>query len=390
MLGRRRIPVIKGIHHAQITVPKGMEDEARSFYCGVLKLIEIEKPISLTGRGGFWVQAGTQELHIETEEGVERSQTKAHLAYEVEDIKFIENRLAEIGIKALESVPLPGYERFEIRDPFGNRVEFIKPTVSQNHHVNKYKNTAHLYDSDDRDIIKDDVNFYLKQATKYSGKILEIACGTGRVTLPLARAGFNVDGFDLSSDMINEFRMKLSQENNEVQKKIQLFQADMTAFSLNKKYQLILIPFRSFQLLTEAEQAIQCLACIQNHLTDDGIFIINVYRPFMHLDDSWVQPETKDWTKTDSKTGITIKRTNIRRKIDLIHQINFPELIYYVTDSEGKEEQFVEKLAMKYYYEDQLRELLLSNGFRIIEEFGYFDERPIQEGPELIFICRKL
>jgi catechol 2,3-dioxygenase-like lactoylglutathione lyase family enzyme len=53
--------MIKAIHHAQITVPKGMEDEARSFYCGVLKFIEIEKPSSLTGRGGFWVQVGTQQ-----------------------------------------------------------------------------------------------------------------------------------------------------------------------------------------------------------------------------------------------------------------------------------------------------------------------------------------
>jgi catechol 2,3-dioxygenase-like lactoylglutathione lyase family enzyme len=119
--------MIKGIHHTQITVPKGMEAEARQFYCNVLKLKEIEKPKSLIGRGGFWVQVGDKELHIGTEEGVERSHTKAHIAYEVEDIKLIEDTLKQYGIKALESVPIIGYERFEIRDPFGNRVEFIKP-----------------------------------------------------------------------------------------------------------------------------------------------------------------------------------------------------------------------------------------------------------------------
>jgi ubiquinone/menaquinone biosynthesis C-methylase UbiE len=260
--------------------------------------------------------------------------------------------------------------------------------MNQNH-LNSYKNTAHLYDTDDRDIVKDDVNFYIKQAENNHGEILEIACGTGRVTLPLVRAGFNVDAFDLSSEMINEFIMKLNQESKEVQERIKLSQADMTDFNFNKKYRMIIIPFRSFQLLTETEQAIQCLTCIQHHLSEDGIFIIHAYRPNMHLDDSWVQPETEDWTKTDLNTGITIKRTHIKRRIDQINQITFPELIYYISDAEGKEEKFIEKLAMKYYYEEQLRELLISNGFKIVEEFGYFDERPIQDGPELIFICGK-
>jgi catechol 2,3-dioxygenase-like lactoylglutathione lyase family enzyme len=114
-------------HHAQITIPKGKEEEARNFYCRVLQLEEILKPESLTGRGGFWVQVGDQQLHIGTEDGVDRFLTKAHLAYEVEDIKTIEKRLNDNGIEILESVPIPGYERFEFRDPFGNRVECIKP-----------------------------------------------------------------------------------------------------------------------------------------------------------------------------------------------------------------------------------------------------------------------
>ncbi|MBB3129522.1 catechol 2,3-dioxygenase-like lactoylglutathione lyase family enzyme [Paenibacillus rhizosphaerae] len=119
--------MIKRFHHAQITIPKGKEKEARNFYCGILKLAETSKPESLVGRGGFWVQVGDQQLHIGTEDGVDRLQTKAHLAYEVENLIEMEKLLKTNGIELLESVPIPGYERFEFRDPFGNRVEFIKP-----------------------------------------------------------------------------------------------------------------------------------------------------------------------------------------------------------------------------------------------------------------------
>lgn len=118
-------------HHAQITIPKGQEEQARAFYCGVLQLKEIQKPESLLGRGGFWVQVGDQQLHIGTENGVDRLLTKAHLAYEVEDLNAIEAVLSEHGIETLESVPIEGFERFEFRDPFGNRVECIKALGSK-------------------------------------------------------------------------------------------------------------------------------------------------------------------------------------------------------------------------------------------------------------------
>lgn len=124
--------MILGFHHAQITIPKGTEDQARSFYCGVLKLKEIPKPESLQGRGGLWVQVGDRELHIGTEDGVDRRLTKAHLAYEVADIKIVETLLKANGIEILESVAIPGYERFEFRDPFGNRVECIKSLNNDN------------------------------------------------------------------------------------------------------------------------------------------------------------------------------------------------------------------------------------------------------------------
>jgi catechol 2,3-dioxygenase-like lactoylglutathione lyase family enzyme len=119
--------MIQRLHHVQITIPKGAEAEARTFYCDVLGLREIEKPDAVKGRGGFWLTVGDQQIHVGAEDGVDRTKTKAHLAYEVDDIEYWCEKLRQHGIEIGDSVPIPGYERFEIRDPFGNRLEFIQP-----------------------------------------------------------------------------------------------------------------------------------------------------------------------------------------------------------------------------------------------------------------------
>ncbi|MBX3013051.1 MAG: VOC family protein [Caldilineaceae bacterium] len=118
--------MITTIHHVQITVPRHAEKTARAFYCDLLGLPELEKPAALAARGGFWVQVGPLQLHIGTEEGVDRAATKAHVAYLVTDLALWRTRLATHGITILESIPIPGYDRFECRDPFDNRLEFIQ------------------------------------------------------------------------------------------------------------------------------------------------------------------------------------------------------------------------------------------------------------------------
>lgn len=121
--------MIMGLHHVQITIPKGCEEQGKDFYCHVLGLQELEKPDSLKGRGGFWLQLGQQEVHVGTEDGFDRLTTKAHIAYQVADIQYWRKKLVAHQIEILESVPIPYYERFEFRDPFGNRVEMIQEIV---------------------------------------------------------------------------------------------------------------------------------------------------------------------------------------------------------------------------------------------------------------------
>jgi catechol 2,3-dioxygenase-like lactoylglutathione lyase family enzyme len=118
--------MILSIHHAQITIPKGAEDEARKFYCELLGLVELPKPEELAGRGGFWLAVGDRQVHVGTEETVQRHDSKAHVAYLVDDLEAWREKLLAGGVEAKNGIQIPGYRRFEFRDPFGNRVEFLE------------------------------------------------------------------------------------------------------------------------------------------------------------------------------------------------------------------------------------------------------------------------
>ncbi|MBL8131857.1 MAG: VOC family protein [Anaerolineae bacterium] len=122
--------MIHAIHHVQITIPIGQEEAARAFYCGLLGLPEIEKPESLKPRGGFWLLVGDQSVHVGVEDGIERRATRAHVAYLVDDLAGWRVLLTAAGFTPETGIPIPGYDRFECRDPFGNRLEMIQPLDS--------------------------------------------------------------------------------------------------------------------------------------------------------------------------------------------------------------------------------------------------------------------
>ena len=118
--------MIVKVHHAQITIPKDAEDKAREFYCDFLGLKEIAKPKALQIRGGFWLELNGFQIHVGVEDGIEREKSKAHLAYLVQDLEDWREKLQTKDVKILEGIPIPNFRRFEFRDPFGNRVEFLE------------------------------------------------------------------------------------------------------------------------------------------------------------------------------------------------------------------------------------------------------------------------
>ncbi|MFN2456051.1 MAG: VOC family protein [Pyrinomonadaceae bacterium] len=117
---------IERMNHVQVSVPVNSEDEVRRFYCGVLGLREVAKPESLRGRGGLWVEVGDQLLHFGTEEATARAASKRHVAFEVSDLNAARQELKAAGVAIVESIPIPEYDRFEFRDPFGNRIELMQ------------------------------------------------------------------------------------------------------------------------------------------------------------------------------------------------------------------------------------------------------------------------
>lgn len=253
---------------------------------------------------------------------------------------------------------------------------------------NLFRATARYYDLDGRDVVRDDIPFFVSRARDAGGPVLELACGTGRVSIPLAEAGFEVYGVDLSREMLEQLEAKRRRLPEDVRQRLHIFHGDMCYFDFGRQFRLIIIPFRAFQALVTDEQQQECLACVRRHLAPGGQFILDVFRPCPGvLDRSWEAPEEVDLECDDPETGCHLKRSAIRRRIDVERQVIYPELIYYVTHPDGRQERLVELLEMKYYYEDQMRRLLQGNGFRVVEEMGYYDGRPISEGPELLFVC---
>ncbi|MEJ8310426.1 VOC family protein [Agrobacterium larrymoorei] len=114
------------LDHVQLAMPEGGEDEARTFYAGLLGLQEVAKPANLAGRGGCWFTHGDVRVHL----GVAKdfvAGTKAHPAFVVDDLPELRKRLETAGCLVVEDEPLEGYHRFYVYDPFGNRIEMMQP-----------------------------------------------------------------------------------------------------------------------------------------------------------------------------------------------------------------------------------------------------------------------
>lgn len=252
---------------------------------------------------------------------------------------------------------------------------------------NRYINTARFYDLDQRDNLIVDIPFYLEYAKKQNGNILELGCGTGRVSIELAKAGYFVTGLDLSESMLKIYKNKIEKLPQNIQEKIYLKNGNMADFNLNKKFSLIIAPFRTFQALTNDNDIKNSLKCIKNHLETNGIFIINVFRPYKTLDKSWCSEPKVQWERDDEKEGIHVIKKDYKEKIDIENQIIYPAFIYEIIDRNGNTEVYKENLELKYYYYEQLKTVLMNNGLKIIEEYGWYDKSEIKNNRELIIIC---
>lgn len=115
-----------GLHHVQLAMPPGSEDECRQFYVGVLGMTEIRKPPALAARGGLWVRADRLEIHLGVEEDF-RPARKAHPGILTEDLDGLAERLTANGVAITWDDGFPGHRRFYAFDVLANRLEFLSP-----------------------------------------------------------------------------------------------------------------------------------------------------------------------------------------------------------------------------------------------------------------------
>ncbi len=113
------------LDHVQLAIRADQEEEARNFYLRGMGLKEVEKPESLKGNGGFWMELPNSQLHIGLSDSEPEKSRKAHIALFTDDLNAARDLLTSLGCKIKEATTWPGCSRFETTDPFGHRLEVL-------------------------------------------------------------------------------------------------------------------------------------------------------------------------------------------------------------------------------------------------------------------------
>jgi catechol 2,3-dioxygenase-like lactoylglutathione lyase family enzyme len=117
---------LRAIDHVQLAMPAGGEEDARAFYRGLLGMEEEAKPPDLAARGGCWFRSGPVRIHLGVEAAF-RPARKAHPALVVDDLAALAARIRAAGARVDDDVPVAGFDRVFVDDPFGNRIELMQP-----------------------------------------------------------------------------------------------------------------------------------------------------------------------------------------------------------------------------------------------------------------------
>jgi SAM-dependent methyltransferase len=257
--------------------------------------------------------------------------------------------------------------------------------------TDQYAGAAEFYDFVVPYATREDVQFFVDEALAAKGEVLELGSGTGRVLIPIARAGVSITGVDLSPAMLALCRTKLEAEAPEVRSKVTLVQGDMTTFELGKTFALVTMPFRPFQHLLTAEDQLACLTRIHRHLEDGGRLILDLFNPSLdYLVNRPVGVEMPEGPPFTMPDGRHVVRTFMIAAQDRFAQVNDVELIYNVTQ-DGRSERHVHSFRMRYLFRYEAEHLLARAGFVIDALYAGYDRSAYGSTypGELIFVARK-
>lgn len=245
-----------------------------------------------------------------------------------------------------------------------------------------YRDGRH-YDVLNRHIVAD-IPFYVEEARRAAGPVLELACGTGRLTIPVAQSGVEIVGLDQSPSMMAHLRTKATHAGVE----IPLVEADCRAFDLGRKFALIFIGFNSMQHLHDFASLAALFSNVRRHLSPGGRFIFDVFNPSIAiLMRGAERTREREYEDPDGGGRITMEQTLV---YDDATQVSHVRWFFSRNDPNGDEKDFrIEDLHLRCFFPQELGLLVHSQGFAIEEKYGNFERKPFASGDmKQVVVCR--
>jgi SAM-dependent methyltransferase len=226
-----------------------------------------------------------------------------------------------------------------------------------------------------------DIEFWKKLAAQLGDPVLELACGTGRITIPLALAGREVSGLDILPSMIDQGRRKAAAKGC----RINWVEGDCRDFDLCRTYSLVFIPYNSMNHLETLADLEACFRCVKRHMNSRSRFAFDIFNPRLDLlqrDPSQEYPHSA-YDDPDGRGRIVITENNL---YDPATQINTVRLFFRLPDGTTARDD----LICRMWFPREIDAILKYNGFIIEDKFGDYDETPFRgDSPKQIVLCRK-
>jgi len=251
--------------------------------------------------------------------------------------------------------------------------------------MNEFDAFAQFYDADYA-AYDEDLSLYQGFIGRTGGPVLELACGTGRLTLPIARQGVDIVGIDISPAMIRLARQKAQRAGLAEHAHFQV--ADMRDLQLDGPFALAFVPFNSFMHLISQEDQLAALASIHRQLRPGGLLIIdqsNPDMPFLLEADGRLLLE-KQWITQEGNRILKY----VSRTLRLADQIQDVTFIYEEIFPTGESKRHVLSFAARFFFAPEGRLLLEKNQFAVEAIYGSYELDPYGDDCErLIFVARK-
>lgn len=233
-----------------------------------------------------------------------------------------------------------------------------------------YKNAARFYDACFSH--RKDVAFYVDIVKEVGGgSVLELGCGTGRVTYASIPYAGEIVGLDYSEARIEFANAKLEQFGTDYEN-LQFIVGDMRDFELGRQFDLVIIPFRGFQHILTREEQKAAFTCIHNHLKPSGRLVFDLFNPSIPL-------LASDEPFEEFSEGIEIevedKKVSLSAKLegrDYFTQTLAAQEIYHIKSTDGSEEKIILSFRSRYSFKDEVVSLLEICGFDVRHVWGDF------------------